>query len=342
MKTILTTLLLLLYTATFAADVYIDPTNSKPNRNGTIDNPYATWQEIKWQSNNNYLFKAGTTFTGNYFMVRVPISNVTISRYGRGQNPIIVNSGTGKTLDFTSDIQNLTIKHIEITSTNYASSLINFSGSGANIVIQDCYLHKAQFTVRIRSLQGYGFTNVKLLRNIFRDSKDDNVYIYGVTYLTVADNKFEKANQNWYQGASQKVAAGDGLQIILSHNVEILRNFIDRSTTGNKFCLIMSGGGGTILISNNIFLAPIQTSEGGAAVYLYDLPTRVQFENNRVTGSLVGVVYQSAGVLYSERNTYTNNVRAISHMRPKTSQVYSVGDTFTNCKSTVSPTVVVN
>jgi len=128
-------------------------------------------------------------------------------------------------------------------------------------------------------------------------------------------------------------------------------NLFDRSDSGNKFCLIMSGTNDVpanyILITNNTFKMPINTNQGGAGVYIYDMRTTtvVEFVFNDViqpgANGLNGLRFNSSGYLYSNGNLFQNCSYGFVLERPTTSTGESVSNTFVNCVINTTPTVIV-
>jgi hypothetical protein len=89
---------------------------------------------------------------------------------------------------------------------------------------------------------------------------------------------------NWFEGATQSDAPGDGIQAQISGLAWIHHNLIDRSSTGNKFNIILGepavANADTCIIEYNVMYSPIKTSEGGAFLYLKDATPKQIIRNN--------------------------------------------------------------
>lgn len=333
--------------------VYIDPGNIGTGI-GTIDRPFNTAPAIV--SDTEYLFKAGTVYSGSFNMGQ--LNNVTFSSYGEGERAkIMPNVPGGEVFRFNSQASNITISNLEITSVDSkANVVIHFRGYGENNTIKNCIIYGGTFLVRMRSLSAqpndmnYNFT---IDSNIIHDSFDDSIYLYKVIGVQMTNNIVYNVNMNWKPPTtSQKIAAGDGLQAILCSRLSIAYNNIDRSSTGNKFCIIISGtttvDDNYMVFNNNTFLLPKTTSEGGAGIYISaGLHLNIDFnfntligDRNSTTNGLTGLWYQASGEgLMSSGNKYIHCSRGISHLNPSLTKAYSYDDLFQGCGSAYSSSV---
>jgi hypothetical protein len=349
MKKLLTILMLLISFTAFAqrGQIYIDSTNPLPG-DGSRDNPFQRVLAIL--PNTDYLQKCGTVFEGSYTIGN--ISNVTFSSYGAGARPIIRCGTNIEAMRFNSTVSNVTIKGLEITSVNSTgASLIHFRQACHNVVLEDNEIHGGSYCVRVYPLdaQRTYSTNFKLLNNIIYDSKDDAVYLYKVHILDIRNNIVTRANQNWYPGANQTVAAGDCFQLTLPDMLTFTGNFVSRDDTGNKFCMIITGSAGSngtpaiqgnfILISDNTFVLPIKTTYGGSGIYLGDLPSglAVDLTFNTFLSSakeFSGVTVRARGIINSNGNIYMCSPGI--GMSPSTITYTSTDDFFKDKNLTIS------
>ncbi len=114
----LTISLIILSFSAYSATYYIDPSQTDPSEDGSIEHPFDSWSDVTWAPGNSYLQKCGTTAYGSTktslnpcetpYSIQVPapcnawmywgdgtcVINVTAS--GTKNNPIILGSyGTG-------------------------------------------------------------------------------------------------------------------------------------------------------------------------------------------------------------------------------------------------------
>jgi len=322
--------------------IYIDPTNIAQG-DGTLQNPLRSLPVTNsFESNFEYQFKAGTTYYGTFTMNR-PVENLTIKWYGNGNRPIINGYGSSGSegFRFNQSANSITIYGIAVTSCDIP---VHFRAKSDNVSILSCDFSNCTFAFRARSLQAAPndyCSNFYFYGNRFSYSKDDLMYLYKVHKVSIINNTFDHANQNWKPPfTDQKIAAGDGAQLILCDQILIDRNNLWRNDTGNKFCIIISGSAGSngtptvannyIKITRNNFKMPIKTSQGGSGLYFGDLPAglAVDFENNTVEGDMTGVNIRTRGIFRSKNNNY--QCEPGINMQPNTIQYSSQGDTFKN------------
>lgn len=212
-------------------------------------------------------------------------------------------------IELTGHCNNINIINLEIHGGNICIQVRSY---GDNINVINCTLHDAQYAIWLRANNGDGFnSNFTVTGCEIYNTLDDGIYGYKIHRPVIRHNHIHHVNMNWKPpSTSQKIAAGDGIQLIFIDNPVIEFNRIDRSATGNKFCLIISGTNDVHpnqwQISNNEFLLPIATSEGGAGIYIYDLKpsTVVEFAFNQVAGSMCAIKFNSYGTFYSTGNDY--------------------------------------
>ncbi len=250
--------------------LYIDPSASN-NGDGTIENPYNTWPKI--ESNTAYLQKRGTSITAEG-LNGLTIDYVLIGAYGTGEDrPIISNTieieGEGNV------IRNIHAKgHINIADWPYYDA--------GNCWIYDCECKKIEIFQH----------NTKVIGNRVHGADTDGIWSSGSKYgqyvynNEIAYNIVYDINQNWYPGVSESDAPGDGMQLNINKSVHVHHNIIDRSSTGNKFCILVGcsdGGRATARIENNVFFLPKDTDGGGAGVFFTGKIDGI-FKNNKFIG----------------------------------------------------------
>lgn len=351
---------------------YIDPNNNQTNRDGSIDNPYKTWQEVpKENSNWAYLFKRGTTTTlsSMSFMNK---ANISIGAYGSGTRPKIISTSNGNAISF--DYNNTQIQ-LSNTKTHIAGldvSCQNMSCDSVisahhNTVIEDNYLHNAETIIRAvgddgvsgGNPQSNALKNVTIKNNVLRNAGADGMFIRNVFgTLLIEGNLVEKANQKYFTNPSESYATGDGIQLSGgTPNWKIIDNKIDRSDTGNKFALIIHNSkrdsNYQYEISGNTFISPRSTGNGGAVVYYNDLGSINEYNydvsNNYFIGDkgsgrqgLTALWWDGTG-LTSDNNIYKDVSTGVHNgFYPNPRVLYSQNDNFLNCTRNTYGNVQVN
>jgi len=361
MEKLITLILIIAAFSLNAATIHIDPT-AQAGGDGSLLKPYNTWSQAQatFADGNTYLFRAGTTIAAVSFSTQKALSNVTFDRYGSGAKPILLCTSTNsktKALDFNGRLNNVTIRNLVITSTTgLITTLIYVCHFSVGVNIINCDLHDAQWGIRIRSLDAAPYNRVHNLRiegcrvwNI----KDDGLYLYMPIKYEITNTKVWQVNQNWYPGASQTIASGDGAQIIGGNQGKITGCEFNRSDTGNKFCLIIAGTtstpGNYLIIENNIFTSPMTTGQGGAAVYIgTGVDHSIDFNFNCIAGDrsrtvsgLTGIWYQaSSGTLSTTGNDISGCSWGIQQITPRTTVCTSIDNYFYNNSANYSPTIL--
>jgi len=334
-------ILVILWVGSTAATpvIFIDPDYSGQGK-GTIEAPFSKINTV--QSNVIYLFRSGTVYRGSFTIGSV--WGVTFSHYDVGPKPVILVPAGAEGFRFNSFASDILIQGLDITGENNAAGpLIHFRGYGTGNTIKGCDIHGGTYCIRAMSLlsppNDYN-SGLTLVNNIIYNSKDDAVYLYKIHGLNLYSNVIYNVNMYWKpHTTSQKTAAGDGCQLNLCDRIRVEGNIIDRSATGNKFCIIFTGTAGSngtppvqdnyIVINNNKFVLPLRTSEGGAGLYFGDLPaqTVVEFTFNEVRGEMCGIKYTTLGTFYSNGNTFYNLSFGIELQRTQAKGV-STSDAF--------------
>lgn len=351
---------------------YIDPNNNQNNRDGSIDNPYKTWQEVpKDNSNWAYLFKRGTTSTlsSMNFMNK---ANISIGAYGSGTRPKIISTSGGNAISF--DYNNTSIQ-LSNTKTHIAGLDVSCQSQQCdsvisahhNSVIEDNYLHNGDSIIRAvgddgvsgGNPQANALKNVTIKNNVLRDAGSDGMFIrnvYGL--LLIEGNLIEKVNQRYFTNPSESYAAGDGIQLSGgTPNWKIIDNKIDRSDTGNKFALIIHNSkrdsNYQYEISGNTFISPKSTGNGGALLYYNDLGSINEYNYNVSNNYFIGdkgsgrqglsALWWDGTGLTSEDNIYKDVSTGVHNgFYPNPRVLYSQNDTFINCTRNTYGNVEVN
>ncbi|NOX45940.1 MAG: T9SS type A sorting domain-containing protein [Chlorobi bacterium] len=283
---ILIVVLLLLYGAVALAQTtyYIDPTAGNGG-DGSIGNPFDSWSDITISSNTTYLQKRGTVEnrTSSMIYIYAELNNITFGAYGTGDRPQVT---------FTQGVQgvyikythNITIKDLELIG-NYGyngvfgQDAIHISSdpvTGINLTnttIQNCKIHRWGSGIVVQQFNQGGIVDGFMIDGceIF-DIGLDGIF-GGIENVTIQNCNLYRINRRWHTvGHTNADAGGDAIQV---HGMDYLiqNNIIDRSWTGNKFCIIIGAVSykpyrGKIL--NNTIIPPKDSigGDGGACIYI--------------------------------------------------------------------------
>jgi hypothetical protein len=306
---LLTILLLLVYsTMLFSANVYIDPTNTAANQNGSIDNPYNSWTKVTFTSGNNYLQKNGTTYNTSTSISVNSKSNIVIGSYGSGSPAKIVGTGTGGYIVNIASSSNITVKDLEILSTGTWTSCIYISGTNSsNNLIENCNVHGTEWGIRVITASAGN----RIMNSTIHDTGDDGIYIKDVSSIEVGSSNIYDVNMKYLVNPDQAYSAGDGIQISSTNNLNfnIHDNTIDHSSMGNKFCIIVYGVNYTGILENNTLIGngPLVTS----GVYLHPTTNTVTVRYNTIKNANYGI-YSYANLLDAYYNVFSSNKSGIS------------------------------
>jgi len=244
---------------------FIDPTVAS-NGNGSRNNPYNSWSNATITAGNNYLQKRGTT---NNISAEVDISlknNILIGAYGNdSQRPIVMGMNiSGHVFNIQSD--NIVVRDLEISAPAAQSGIkftgyyLNYTLGSFNATIDDCKAENSKWGFRALTFDTVA-TGLKIVNNEVSYTGDDGMFIEDKQNAEFAYNYIHDVNQEYFQDSAwclkdhpndtiactlQNYSAGDGIQITLStqnNSVDgfyIHHNIIDRSTTSNKFCVIVN------------------------------------------------------------------------------------------------------
>lgn len=294
----------------FSATIYIDPTNTASNQNGTIENPFNSWSKVTFTSGNTYLQKSGTTFSTTTGITISSKSGITIGAYGTGNKPKIVSSGTGNHILNISSSSNITIKDLEITSVgNWISSII-IQGTGAsNNLIDNCTVYNTQWGIRVVTSSA----GTRIMNSTVYKTGDDGIYAKDVSSIEIGFCKIYDINQKYFTNTDQSYSAGDGIQLasVNSMNFNIHDNHIDHSSTGNKFCIIAWGENYNGIIENNTLIG--NASKVVSAIYLSPTTGTVTVRYNNIKNGSYGI-YSYTKNLDAYYNNFSNNNAAIQVM----------------------------
>lgn len=259
--------------STFTTVVYIDPT-AEINGDGTSEaTPLNNWPPYL-QANTAYLQKRGTVYTGSTLQETQTADNYLIGAYGEGGRPDIASYR----LIFDGD--NVTVRDVKL----YTCRLGNYPGTVAD--------NHWLFNCELMIVGVWGSLNqCHIVGCEIHDSETELIWVQGAVdqagignNITIAYNWLYNANMKWYEGATSAYADGDAIQVLAANGtIHIHNNFIDRSATGNKFCVILGEPTSPVfsaIIEDNLFYPPKYTPEGGACVYIKAIMDSCVVRNN--------------------------------------------------------------
>lgn len=139
-----------------------------------------------------------------------------------------------------------TVKNLEIEGGASTWALVRVQGTSGsytkNNTITGCHLHSA-YGPNNGGFGVYGWYNdgLRVLGTEIHDIALDGMYLHFITRLEVGYGDIYDVNTRYRVNTDQSVSSGDGIQLNgLYDGFHIHHTTIDRSTTGNKFALILN------------------------------------------------------------------------------------------------------
>lgn len=245
--------------------VFIDPKNvDDPKKDGSIKHPFSSFEEIKWKDNTVYALKRNTEIIVSE-AIMLSANQITLASYGSGSRPRIFSTTEKHAL--TSKWENankIIIRDIEIHAPKAESGIIIRTGSKDASII-NCVVHGPRWGIRVLNDIDKVFIHNTEIFHI----KEDGIFMKQTSNIEISNCYIHHVNQFWQApSTAESDAPGDGIQLYLCNQWHIHHNFIDRSDSGNKFCIISNNpeqeNG---LIEYNYLIGPIKE---GFAIYLGD------------------------------------------------------------------------
>jgi len=353
---LLTILLVIFYsTLLFSATIYIDPSNTASGQNGSIQNPYNSWNQVSFINGNSYLQKRGTIFNTASGISLTNKSNITIGAYGTGAKPVIKsNSATARIIRLTSS-SNCTIKNLELSSTDdFLGAIgIGIDGTSPNALIDSCHIHSCEWGVSMFTT--VGTSGIRILNTEIHGIGDDGIYGRDMKNLEIGNCQIYDVNKKYLINPDQSYSPGDCIQLVGNQSttnalvVNIHHNTLDHTSTGNKFCIIIVGDYYSGNISNNTMVAGTSTSlmylwhttgtitvrnnvlkGGGYAIYSYVHDLQVHY--NKIINTRLGITvlpsYLTQTSLTAYNNVFYDNVYASITISNSGSPLVSKNNTF--------------
>jgi len=261
----------------FPTIIYIDPSSATPGDGSSPSSPLASWNGANLQTNTAYVQKRGTTdnITGG---IIVP-DDVLLGAYGTETDPrpIIYDVSTDITYMIQVAGDRVTVRDLEIVSPQ-ATSGIHFAAgywpedgvAWNNSVHGVDASHYLMWGIRV-----FG-TNTKVMHNEIYYIGDDGIFAQYMPNIEIGYNNVNRVNQKWFEDENESHSSGDGIQFSNNTGFYIHHNTVDRTDTGNKFCIIVQPNvdGSFGLVENNVCRTSDKVTGLYAAYGTYELIVR--------------------------------------------------------------------
>ncbi|HPJ61258.1 MAG TPA: cadherin domain-containing protein, partial [Lentimicrobium sp.] len=292
--------------------IYIDPTFTGSNQNGSITNPFGSWTDFSFVNGNTYLQKRGTTYTSSTQIYLSSKTNITIGSYGTGERPVFSYTGSGYAFRVQSS-SNCTIQDFEVNGNVNAHSLVAVIGSSSsytsNITINNCVLHNAHNTNNAGfGIYGVYNNNLSILNTVIHNVAIDGIYFANIPGVEIGYCHIYDLNRRYFVNSNQTYSSGDGIQLDGNYNgFHIHHTIIDRTNgAGNKFNLILNSAPGssdnaTGIIEHCTF---VNGSNVGASVHI-ERGNGIITRYNTFQGNTLGLRIAGA---YTSNNLIHNNI----------------------------------
>jgi hypothetical protein len=290
----------------YADTVYINPEYNAGNNDGSYKEPYKSWDDISVKSNTVYLIKRSTKL----ILIR-PVnipgkSNIFLGAYGDGSKPEIRTNSADKIMNVTHS-KNVTISNISMSGNGGTTYCLRVLGESSNVRIVNCIFSGAIWGIRLIGFEnGNQPANIHIKRSRIFNIGDDGIFAQNVHDMHIDSCDIRKVNQKWFRvGKSESQAPGDGIQMDRCRNISITNSTIDRTDTGNKFCIIANRTTNG-QIKNNILKGPLKKGSGGASIYFGYGSDSMKVVNNQIYSSPCGI-YSHARNNFVYRNIVEKN-----------------------------------
>jgi hypothetical protein len=227
--------------ADYATIIYIDPSTTTPGDGSSPATPLVSWNNVTIQPNTAYVQKRGTTDHVTQ-EIRVNQVNVLLGAYGAESDPRPIISDASTDITHMINVQEnfATVRDLEIVSPR-ATSGIHFAAGAwpSDGIAWNCYVHGVDQTHYLMwGIRVFG-DRTKVLHNTIEYTGDDGIFVQYFADIEIGYNHITRVNQKWFEDPSEAHAGGDGIQFDTTDRFHIHHNYIDRSDTGNKFCIIV-------------------------------------------------------------------------------------------------------
>lgn len=224
----------------YATIIYIDPSSGTPGDGSSPSTPLASWDDANLQSNTAYLQKRGTTDNITSY-IGVP-DDALLGAYGpeTDPRPIIYDASTDIKYMIQVMGDRVTVRDLEIVSPRPASG-IHFAAGYWPVdgVAWNNSVHGVDANNYLMwGIRVFG-ANTKVLHNEVYFIGDDGIFIQYAPNVEIGYNDVYQVNQKWFEDENEGYSSGDGIQFSQNTGFYIHHNTVDRTDTGNKFCIIV-------------------------------------------------------------------------------------------------------
>lgn len=256
-----------------ASCIYIDP-DSATNGAGTRNDPKNAIPNL-FADGQVYLFKRGTAINRTSSFT-ISYDNVIFTSYGVGAQAAITATGNDSFDLFSINTPTgLVFSELEICTaspvvdmSNWIDQLFYGNGGSGSYTVSHCYVHHANSG----GFAPDGFNNMNYLFNRVEYMRYDGFYAQNNTgTCNIIGNHITKVAQYYFTSPDPDDSPGDGIQLSYVKGATISHNYIDRSDTGNKFCIIsFAGDDDPQTITDNYLICPDRTgdSDGSTGIYI--------------------------------------------------------------------------
>lgn len=225
-----------------ATDTYFIDPSVAISGNGSRENPYKHWSDVSIVAGKNYLQKRGTQATINA-RISIFANNILLGAYGsHDDRPVIIAHNLTGSNNGAIGIggNNTTIRDLDIDAQLSTSSI--YIGASTDTTIDNCRLQNSEWGLRTM-ISGDG---TKIINSEIAYIGDDGHYNQNHNNMEIAHNYIHHVNQKWnensywYNGKTENESPGDSIQLNgTAFGFNIHHNIMDRSHTGNKFCVLV-------------------------------------------------------------------------------------------------------
>lgn len=315
------------FVSTAAGDTifYIDPSSTSTEApDGSIEKPFKTWDDMSWVSNSTYLQKRGTICELSR-VIKPTVNDIILGAYGTGERPIIKSmvGNRAKAIEFTKS--RITIKDLNIYSTNDIVSAILLGGTGPH-VIDNCLLHDCSWGIRV-----FNLTNKLTISNCeIYNIGDDGIFTKNTEDIEIYGCYIHHVNADLPE---RSTAGGDCIQITGEQGyLYIHDNILDHSHFGRKFCLIIGSAyehrdvPHAALVENNVMTGYFDGEEVTSAIYVKKTIEYLTFRYNIINSAATGVWTKADAIIHN--NIFTDCNEGVTINSGQTVKVYN--NTFFN------------
>jgi hypothetical protein len=242
----------------YATIVYIDPAAAAPGDGSSPESPLQSWSQVNFQADTAYVQKRGTTDLVTSAIIVGP-DNVLLGAYGDEAGPRPVISDVSGSIQYMVQVAGdaVTVRDLELVSPRAASGIHYAAGYWpSDGVAYNNYVHGVdQSNYLMWGVRVFG-ERTRVLSNTIDFIGDDGIFVQYASDVEIAYNQITRINQKWFEDPSEAYSGGDSIQFDSSNRFHIHHNYMDRSDTGNKFCVIVNPKteNATGIIENNICL----------------------------------------------------------------------------------------